>query len=149
VGLALFDSNLTDDIKDQMVKAMNEVDGTTDPLKRVKLNPDFLSDLNNKTLADFTTKNTRTLFTQLDLPQGFLDLPASQWEEHEHYQTARRKLSALAVINDHAERGVALVQDFSGKLTKDEDQLQFILQVVAEHRKRYPEALKKNFVGPQ
>jgi len=36
------------------------------------------------------------------------------------------------VVNDRAERGVTLIQDFKRKLTKDEVQLQFVLQVVSE-----------------
>ena len=41
------------------------------------------------------------------------------------------------VVNDQAERGVALIEEFSGHLTKDEEQLQFLLQVVQEHRRAY------------
>ena len=47
------------------------------------------------------------------------------------------------VVSDQAERGVALIEEFSGHLTKDEDQLQFLLQVVQEHRRAYPNVLKK------
>lgn len=39
--------------------------------------------------------------------------------------------------------GVALIQELSGHLTIYEDQLQFVLQVVADHRKQYPQVLKK------
>ena len=46
------------------------------------------------------------------------------------------------VVNDQAEREVALIEEFSGHLTKDE-QLQFLLQVVQEHRCAYPNAPKK------
>ena len=34
------------------------------------------------------------------------------------------------VVNDYAERAVKLIQEYNGMQTKDEDQLQFILQVV-------------------
>ena len=47
------------------------------------------------------------------------------------------------VGNDQAEREVALIEEFSGHLTKDEEQLQFLLQVVQEHRRAYPNAPKK------
>ena len=36
----------------------------------------------------------------------------------------------LTIVNDHAECDVALVQEYSGLLTKDEQQLQFVVQVV-------------------
>jgi len=49
------------------------------------------------------------------------------------------------VVNDQAERGVALIEEFTGHLTKDEEQLQFLLQVVQEHRRAYPNAQKKTY----
>jgi exonuclease VII small subunit len=41
---------------------------------------------------------------------------------------------AIKVVNDNAGRGVALIKEYSGFLTKNEQQLQFLLQVVEEHR---------------
>ena len=37
------------------------------------------------------------------------------------------------VVSNTAERGVALIQAYSGSLTRDEEQLQYLLQVVAAH----------------
>ena len=51
-------------------------------------------------------------------------------------------ISTLPVTNDHAERAIALVEDFSGRLTKDEQQLQFVLSVVDEHHKKFPDSRK-------
>ena len=46
------------------------------------------------------------------------------------------------MVNDLAERGVALMQEYNQLLTKDEDQKQALLQTVSEHRKKYPDAKK-------
>lgn len=43
---------------------------------------------------------------------------------------------------------MALIQNSTGSLTKDEEQLQYLLQVVAENRKRYPKALKRALLEP-
>ena len=43
----------------------------------------------------------------------------------------------LHVVNDFAERGVMLMQAYNLALTKDENQRQFLLQIVEDHRKRY------------
>ena len=53
----------------------------------------------------------------------------------------------LAVVNDHAERGVALVQEYSSRLTKDEDKFQYLLKLVADNRKKYPQFSKKALLG--
>ena len=47
------------------------------------------------------------------------------------------------MVNDQAGRGVALIEEFSGHLTKDEEQLQFLPEVVQEQRRAYPNVLKK------
>lgn len=58
-------------------------------------------------------------------------------------------MSTLTVVNDTAERGVKLMQDFHGLMTVDEEQKQFLLRCVQEHRKMYPdcnkETLKKKY----
>ena len=61
----------------------------------------------------------------------------------EGFQRSSQIVRNLAVVNDHAERGVALIQEFNGCLTKDEQQLQFLLQVVADHRKAFPDPRKR------
>ena len=40
---------------------------------------------------------------------------------------------------NHAERGIALIESFSDQFTKDEEQLQFASQVVANHGKKFSE----------
>jgi len=46
-----------------------------------------------------------------------------------------------------SERAMKLITDFADTITKDEDQLQFMLQVVEAHRRKLPgftkETLKK------
>jgi hypothetical protein len=48
----------------------------------------------------------------------------------------------LIVTHDTVERGVALMQQNNGFLSKTEKQTQFIIQVVSEHRKRFADARK-------
>ena len=59
------------------------------------------------------------------------------------------KNSNLPVINDVAERGVILIEDFNGTYTTKEEQLQFLLGVVSQHRKIFPSSTKSLLVpGP-
>jgi len=60
------------------------------------------------------------------------------WNESKSFIEAEKVFKNLRVTNIVAERGVALIQDFNRKITHNEDQLQFLLQVVSEHRKTYP-----------
>jgi hypothetical protein len=46
-------------------------------------------------------------------------------------------LQTLACVNDCAEPGVALNQNFNGSITKGEEQTQHLLQVVEKHRHEF------------
>lgn len=52
-------------------------------------------------------------------------------------------MSTLSVVNDTAERGVKLMQDFHGLITAEEEQKQFLLRCVQEHRRIFPDCNKK------
>jgi len=49
---------------------------------------------------------------------------------------------SVKVVNDLAERGVALVQEFNSSLTRNEEQKQYLLQVVEQHRRQFAEPTK-------
>ena len=53
------------------------------------------------------------------------------------------KLQKTVVVNDVAERGVKLTQEYNNILTKDETEKQFVLQIVNENHKNYPAAATK------
>lgn len=144
VGLALFDDGVDLDTKRKMVSALFEKEGEQEPPKRVAVpDPKVLL---AKSLDFFVTTNTMNLFHRLRLPDTFLQADPEEWETNQDYQTAKSRVLQLAVVNDRAERGVALIQDLNCRITRDEDQLQFLIQVVADHRKRFPDASKKTMV---
>ena len=98
--------------------------------------------ITSKTLADFANSNSYLLFRKLNLPYSFLYHPEAQWNENKDFKISKDFCKSLAVTNRHAERSVALVQNFSGHLTKEEEQLQYLLQVVSQHRKDFSKPLK-------
>jgi hypothetical protein len=130
VGLALYDSRLSDESKQMMLTAMEE-EAPDQPPKRPNLKSDVF--LNDHGLEQFCTSNSKRLFQILDV------------EMHQQDQ-ASKVIAGLAVVNDRAERGVALIQEFNKKLTKNEAQLQFLLQVVSDHRKQFPSCTKHAIV---
>ena len=82
----------------------------------------------------------------MNIDASFLLEDPTVWNDNEAYKRAKQSLSNLSVVNDRAERAVALIQDLNRKLTKGEDQLQFLLQVVAEHRKKFPKPTKESLI---
>ena len=59
---------------------------------------------------------------------------------------AQKKLKTMKVVNDVAERGVALIQDYIHVITNDEERRQYLPHVVAAHRKNFPNSLKKTVI---
>ena len=53
-----------------------------------------------------------------------------------------KKISNIPAINDITERGVILIEDFNGQHTTKEEQLQFLLGVISQHRKMFPSYTK-------
>ncbi|KAK2719576.1 hypothetical protein QYM36_005147 [Artemia franciscana] len=105
------------------------------------------TDAKNKNLEHFVTAKSAKLFQMMDLPDGFLTVDPDLWEDRYDYKLASETVRSLKVVNDHAERGVALIQEYSGFITQDESQLQFLLQVVNEHRRVYPDSRKQTLSG--
>jgi hypothetical protein len=143
VGMALFDSRLSSESKTLMLEAMRDVAPDHPPKTPCVESASFLS---NRGLEQFCTTNSKKLFQRLALPDEFLAKDPSLWGEDESFIAASKIVKSLAVVNDRAERGVALIKNFNKKLTRGEDQLQFLLQVVADHRRLFPNCAKQNIM---
>ena len=90
-------------------------------------------------LSSFITKKSWLIFDILDLkdPQEWMQTPASLWDKFSDYRKFRDFGLNLSVVNDIAERGIKLVSDFIERC-RDEGQRQALLQVVEEHRNKFP-----------
>ncbi|KAK2702108.1 hypothetical protein QYM36_019238 [Artemia franciscana] len=145
VGLTFFDSHVSSSTKRLMVSAMqSEDDQEQEHTKRITID---LDSAKNKNLEHFVTAKSAKLFQMMDLSDGFLTVDPDLWEDRHDYGLASETVRSLKVVNDHAERGVALIQEYSGFITQDESQLQFLLQVVNEHRRVYPDSRKQTLSG--
>lgn len=140
VALAFFDDDTSLTVKRDMVTALEE-EGSDDPPRRVTI--EMTSDaIASKCLADFVTSGSTKFFRVMDIDTEFLAFDPADWHSKDSYAAAVRRVKGLQVINDFAERGVAMMQEFNLSLTKSEEQKQFLLQVVEEHRRKYPDARK-------
>ena len=140
IGIALFDEELSFDEKKQFVANMETVDGSDDPPPRLRVPAGGLKET---TVASFATKETQKCFELLSIDTSFCEEDPTKWKDNPSYQAGLKRVKGLVVTNDMAERGVALVQEFTrtGR-TKAEDQLQCLLQVVEGHRQQYPHRTK-------
>ena len=96
------------------------------------------------TLDAYVTEKTANIFDVLldnskqVAAETFLSMEPSQWSDEPTYKLFLEKAEKMKVVNDCAERGVDLIQQYNNTLTKDEIQKQYLLRVVDMHRKTYP-----------
>lgn len=86
-------------------------------------------------VGDFITENSLQFIKMLGLPTGFLGERPDTWMTNEEYLTAKQAVDELKVINDVAERHIAMMSDFKDTVTKSENQLQNLFLTVSNHRK--------------
>ena len=56
-------------------------------------------------------------------------------------------MNELQVVNNIIEKGVALIKDYNQLMTKNEDQMQFLLHVVEQHRRSFPNCSKRTLLS--
>ena len=71
-----------------------------------------------------------------------MQLPVDMWDKFEDFRAFKDYVHNVKVVNDLAERGIKLVSDFIS-MTKDEEQVQALLQCVEHHRDLFPDYTKK------
>src|SRR6218665_55581 len=72
-------------------------------------------------IEDFVTKNSRLFFQRLGIPSDFLNSDPQTWELRDDYKTALETVSQLKVVNDSAERGVDLIEEYNSIITRKKE----------------------------
>lgn len=75
-----------------------------------------------------------------------MEKDVEEWSNDVEYERGK-KIANIKVTNDTAERGVKLVEDYNAKLSAKEEQKQYMLQIVADYRKMYPDSKKETIVN--
>ena len=141
IALALFDPAVPPDSKRAMAQAILEDEegiGINGP-KRVKITAETIEQAH---LTKFVTKNALNFFRCLDIATGFLDADPNTWDSRDDYKIASSVANGLKVVNDLVERGIALIEEYNSLFTKDKEQKQYLLQIIQDHRSRFPDARK-------
>ncbi|KAI9553649.1 hypothetical protein GHT06_021574 [Daphnia sinensis] len=113
--------------------------------------PKFPADLINKSnvsdsLLSCIGPRSWLLFFLLKIDEELCDwmkAPVECWQHMVGYQKIESFIKTLEVVNDCAERGVKLMTDFKD-VSNNEEQQQYIMQVVEAHRRNFPSFNKNN-----
>ena len=147
VGLSFFDERIGADVRTQMVANL-QISGSDEFAKRLDNLPEPVSATG---LASCVTQRTASIFDVLSLngktkAQQFLAKNPTEWNDDPSYQELKTAASKMKVVNDSAERAIALMQQYNSSLTKNEDQKQYVLRLVERHRKQYPTCAKSTIL---
>lgn len=146
IGLSFFDKNVPVASKIKMVAALEshcELDQNT---KRITINSQDILEVVNNGIEQFVSVETKAFFERFEIKTDFLKLNPATWHEDQSYTEAAEMLHNLKVVNDTAERGVKLIEDYNKLFTKNEQQKQFVLKIVTDYRHRFPDSNKKTLV---
>ena len=78
---------------------------------------------------------------------SFLESHLAIWSNSACCVEGKRCVIPLCAVNDYAERGITLLQQFNLTLTKDDGQWQYLLQVFKRHHKEYLSTSTENTRG--
>lgn len=154
MAFSFFDDEVSLEVKEEMRNKVIEKSKYTDesddyeyilPKKIILKNQD-VEQVVEKGIVEFVSPNTLQFFNRFEMDTSFLNEPSSEWEKNEEYPKMKKVAEKIKVVNDCAERGVKLIEEYNTKLSTDEDQKQYILKVVSEYRKKYPDCRKTTLV---
>ena len=137
VAIALFDDRVSSKMKGKMVRNLQRP-ALSDTPWRVQLT----SESEQLKLENLVTE--RTSFFDVLMEKGkektqlFIKKPPEQWTDDPVFNRFCELAARMTVVNDVDERGNSLIEKYNDTLTKKEEQKQFILQLVANHRKNLP-----------
>ncbi|BES89663.1 Hypothetical protein NTJ_02470 [Nesidiocoris tenuis] len=125
-----------------MVQAL-ENEGQEDTLRRITIDSRVIE---MSSLEDFVSQNTRKFFSITGLSPDFLEREVVTWESDPEYLHIKNIVSSMRVVNDIAERGIALMEEYNKLRTQNEEQKQYLLLTVKEFRKKFPDSRKSTLL---
>jgi hypothetical protein len=119
-----------------MVDSLKIQDENKNIIKRYATPMNNLTLLKNSQISDFINSSSMKVFERINIATDFLDQKPEEWYKNINYQKGIPALSQVKVVNDAAKKGVKLITDFIDKITKDEEQKQFLMHIVYDYQKQ-------------
>ncbi|GBN61954.1 hypothetical protein AVEN_135554-1 [Araneus ventricosus] len=125
-----------------MAKAFKEKESTNCDFKRLHFDLKEMTEFTHKELHNFVSKRTSNIFKRFKISSDFIARDPANWNSLHDYQHGLTVARNLTVVNDIAERGGKLMEECKDIITLDEEQMQYLLQVVKDYRSHFPSCSK-------
>jgi adenylate/nucleoside-diphosphate kinase len=117
-----------------MVIALTSNNGSDEIMKKLSITLHEVSSLVTKDLSNFVMNNTKIFFERFGIDTHFLHDEPEEWINHPVYNEGANIVAHINVVSDTAERGVKTIEEYNSILTKDEEQKQYLLQIVKDYK---------------
>lgn len=144
IALAFFDDEVPNDLKKKMSTFLIEKKNATVTQKKLSLKPEGIKNIISKDLSFLVSTNTNKFFERFNIDKQFLTNNPDTWSTNQSFIKGLETVKNIKVVNDTAERGVKLIEEYNNLITKDEDQTQYLLQIVKNYRSQYPDCNKSS-----
>ena len=128
VPLALFSNKVSLEQKHRIIERMQQC-GQEFSVRGIRLQN--CSDLQKKELYELITSSSLRTLQLLRLDTNFIMTNDPEtWNDSPLYAQNKCIVDSLKVVNDMAERSIALMSDFNSSITKNETEMQRLIQVL-------------------
>lgn len=79
-----------------------------------------------------------TVFNLLGHNADWLKQSLAEWAKDEEFNEANTILRNLKVVNDPAERAIKMITEYASSMTHNDEEKQYLLQIVENHRNLIP-----------
>ncbi|XP_076683131.1 uncharacterized protein LOC143376538 [Andrena cerasifolii] len=124
-ALAFFESNITHDAKKRMVLALDILNNND--VTKLIISPNNVIQYIDNDNAGFVSQKTLMFFKRFAIPKDFINKDPSELENDPNYNVGLNIVNNLRVVNDSAEQGVKLMQEFNNVLSRNEEEKQIIM----------------------
>jgi hypothetical protein len=139
VPLCLFSEKVFTEAKQKICEAMLQC-GEDWRNRGIKLQDSH--NLENKELHELVAASSTSALRCLGVEVELLTMNPAGWTDSPLYDKAKSVVDSIKVVNDSAERTVALMSSYNESITKNESEMQRLVQVVEDNRKRIPDYKK-------
>jgi len=140
MAFSIFDERISIENRRLIAVKLKGYENTNQPCEELveEENVQYKLVLKIENVTDFLTKKfpeyllhrqSLKLFKRLGINLSFLEIDPTEWKNNTNYKFGKKVVDALHIVNDTAERGVKLMEEFNEKFTKNEEQKQCLLQV--------------------
>lgn len=129
---SIFDERISVENKRKIVKIISQENDNEEleVPKKLIMKPETIPEFIKREIPiELFTNKSLNFFSCFKISSEFLKIDPVEWKNNVEYNNARNIVSSIKVVNDTAERNVKLIEDFNQKITKNEEQKQFLLQV--------------------